>query len=198
MDTPREDVTSRRLVRRGRQLEAATLSWNVVGVAVLAVAAIGAKSVALAGFGLDSVIEIGASSIVLWELAGVDERRQQHALKLIGVAFVALGLYLAVQGTWVLAIGFRPHHSQLGIFWTGATAVAMFALAAGKTKVGRELDNRVLTTEGRVTLVDAILATAVLVGLVLNSLLGWWWADPAAGYLILYYALREAKGSFAH
>ena len=64
--------------------------------------------------------------------------------------------------------------------------------------MGRELGNRVLTTEGRVTLVDAILATAVLVGLVLNSLLGWWWADPAAGYLILYYALREAKGSFAH
>jgi hypothetical protein len=174
-----------------------TLGWNVVGVVVLAFAAIGAKSVALAGFGLDSVIEIGASSVVLWELAGVDEQRQQRALRLIGVAFVALGLHLAVQSTWVLAVGFRPHHSELGILWTSATAFAMFALATGKTRVGRKLSNRVLMTEGRVTLVDAILATTVLAGLVFNALLGWWWADPAAGYLILYYALREAKGSFA-
>jgi len=173
----------------------ATLFWNVAGVIILAIAAVGARSVALAGFGLDSVIEIGASTVVLWELAQVAQTRQRKALRLIGSSFVVLAIYLAVQSTIVLAIGFRPHHSSLGIAWTAMTAAAMFALALGKKKIGTSLDNPVLKAEGRVTLIDAILATAVLAGLTLNALLGWWWADPVAGYVILYYALREARAS---
>lgn len=184
-----------RALRRGRQLEATTLGWNVVGVVILAFAALMARSVALAGFGLDSVIEIGASTVVLWELAGVAHSRQRTALRLIGSSFVALALYLAVQSTVVLVIGFRPRHSTLGIVWTAMTAVAMFALATGKRRVGRSLNNPVVSAEGRVTLIDALLATAVLIGLVLNAFVGWWWADPATGYVILYYALREAHGS---
>src|ERR1700722_1364320 len=183
------------LVRRGRRLEKTTLAWNVVGVGVLSYAALAAQSVALAGFGLDSVIEIGASIVVLWELADVAENRQRRAIRMIGCAFVALSIYLAIQSTVVLVVGFRPHHSPTGIAWTAATAVAMFALARAKATTGRALNNPVLTAEGRVTLIDGILATAVLVGLVLNSLAGWWWADPCAGYVILYYALREARGS---
>jgi divalent metal cation (Fe/Co/Zn/Cd) transporter len=183
------------LLRRGRQLEALTLGWNVVGVAVLAYAAIIARSVALAGFGLDSVIEIGASTVVLWELADVATSRQHRALQMIGSAFVALALYLGAQSTFVLVVGFRPHHSGLGIVWTALTAAAMFALASGKATIGSALDNPVLKAEGRVTMIDGILATAVLAGLVLNTFLGWWWADPVAGYVILYYALREARGS---
>jgi divalent metal cation (Fe/Co/Zn/Cd) transporter len=183
------------LVRRGRRLEKTTLAWNVVGVGVLSYAALAAQSVALAGFGLDSVIEIGASIVVLWELADVAENRQRRAIRMIGCAFVALSIYLAIQSTVVLAVGFRPHHSPTGIAWTAATAVAMFALARAKATTGHALNNLVLTAEGRVTLIDGILATAVLVGLVLNSLAGWWWADPCAGYVILYYALREALGS---
>lgn len=182
-----------RLLERGRRLEYATLGWNVVGIVVLAIAALSARSVALAGFGLDSLIEIGASIVVLWELADVGAERQRRALRMIGAAFVALVVYLAVQSTWVLIAGFHPRHSFLGIAWTAVTAVAMFLLAAGKARTGAALDNTVLCTEGRVTLVDGILASAVLVGLVLNAAAGWWWADPAAGYVLVYYGAREAK-----
>jgi divalent metal cation (Fe/Co/Zn/Cd) transporter len=96
----------------------------------------------------------------------------------------------------VLAAGYHPRHSVLGIVWTALTAVVMFALAAGKARTGRALDNPVLATEGRVTLVDGILAAAVLLGLTLNVALGWWWADPAAGYVLVWYAGREVREIF--
>lgn len=190
------DVARATLLRRGFALEYATLGWNVVGVMVLAVAAWIARSVALAGFGLDSLIEIGASTVVIWELSGTGEQRQRQALRAIGAAFTSLALYLLVQSTWALATGYHPHHSPLGIAWTGITAAAMFALAYGKARTGAALGNPVLRTEGRVTLVDGILAAAVLLGLALNSTLGWWWADPLAGYVLVYYALREAREIF--
>jgi divalent metal cation (Fe/Co/Zn/Cd) transporter len=182
-----------RLLRRGVILEYATLGWNVVGVSVLAITAITARSVALAGFGLDSLIEIGASIVVIWELSGTGEHRQRHALRLIGVAFTLLAIYLTFQSTLVLVTGFHPGHSPTGIAWTAITAVAMFGLAAGKARTGTALNNPVLRTEGRVTLVDAILATAVMAGLVLNTTLGWWWADPVAGYVLVFYAAREVR-----
>ena len=177
-------------------LEGVTLGWNVAGIAVLAVAAAAARSVALAGFGLDSLIEIGASTVVLWELSGTGEDRQRRALRLIGGAFVALAAYLTIQSVLVLVAGYRPGHSVLGIAWTGLTAVAMFVLAAGKARTGKALGNPVLMTEGRVTLVDGILAVAVLAGLVLNAAAGWWWADPLAALVIVFYALREARETF--
>jgi divalent metal cation (Fe/Co/Zn/Cd) transporter len=179
-------------------LEYATLVWNVVGVAVLAWSALSARSVALAGFGLDSLIEIAASVVVVWELTGTDRDRQRKALRLIGAAFVLLALYLVVQGGTVLATGHRAGHSVPGIIWTAVTAVAMFLLAWGKAGTGAALGNVVLCTEGRVTLVDGILATSVLVGLVLNATLDWWWADPAAGFVLVYYATRECAGIFRH
>ncbi|HST66207.1 MAG TPA: cation transporter [Mycobacteriales bacterium] len=180
------------LLRRGRLLEAATLGWNAVGIVVLAIAAAGARSVALVGFGLDSLIEIGASTVVLWELTGTGADRQRRALRLIAAAFLALALYLLVQTVLVLATGFQPRPSPLGITWTALTAAAMFALAAGKNRVGRALGNPVLTAESRVTVIDGILACAVLLGLALNAGLGWWWADPLTGLVIVHYALREA------
>lgn len=121
------------LIRRGLQLEYATLGWNVIGVPSLAIVALESGSAAAAGFGLDSAIEIGASLVVVWELTG----------------------------------------------------------ARGKAVTGRALGNPVLQAEGRVTLVDAALASAVLVGLSLNAALGWWWADPIAGLVIVVYALHE-------
>ena len=184
------------LLRRGFALEYATLAWNVAGIVVLAFAAISARSVALAGFALDSLIEIGASTVVIWELSGAGEDRQRRGLRLIGYAFAALAGYLLVQSTVVLATGYHPHHSVPGIIWTAVTAVVMFALAAGKARTGRALGNPVLVTEGRVTLIDGILATAVLAGLVLNAWLGWWWADPAAGYVLVFYAAREVREIF--
>lgn len=190
-ETPRQT-----LLRRGFALEYVTLGWNVVGIFVLAVAAISAKSVALAGFGLDSLIEIGASTVVIWELSGTGEDRQRRALKLIGVGFALLALYLLVQSTFVLVTSFHPHHSPLGIVWTAITAAAMFALAFGKARTGAALDNPVLKTEGRVTLIDGLLAAAVLISLVLNALAGWWFADPLAGFVLVYYAIREVREIF--
>jgi divalent metal cation (Fe/Co/Zn/Cd) transporter len=187
------------LLRRGLRLEYATLGWNVVGVAVLAVAAVWAGSVALAGFGLDSAIEIGASIVVVRELLGEeDPERERIALRRIGAAFVALAVYVTVQAVVVLASGSHPDTSRLGIAWTAATAVVMAGLAAGKAVTGRRLDHAVLRTEARVTLVDAYLATAVLGGLVLNAVAGWWWADPLAGLVVVAYGIREARNAFGH
>jgi len=191
-----DDAGRAALLRRGFALEYVTLGWNVAGIVVLAIAAITARSVALAGFGLDSLIEIGASAVVIWELSGTDERRQRRALRLIGYAFAALAVYLLVQSTVVLAVGYRPRHSPLGIAWTAVTAAVMFALAAGKARTGRALGNPVLTTEGRVTLIDGILAVAVLLGLALNAGVGVWQADPAAGYVLIGYAGKEVLEIF--
>ena len=191
-----DDQVRARLVRRGFVLEYLTLGWNVAGIIVLAVAAVAARSVALAGFGLDSLIEIGASVVVIWELSGTGEDRQRRSLRLIGYSFSALALYLLVQSTLVLAAGYRPRHSVAGIAWTAVTAAVMFALATGKARTGRALGNPVLRTEGRVTTIDGILAVAVLLGLVLNAAFGWWQADPAAGYVLVYYALREVREIF--
>ena len=190
------DPARQALLRRGFALEYVTLCWNVAGIVVLAIAAVAARSVALAGFGLDSLIEIGASTVVIWELSGSGEERQRRGLHLIGYAFAALAAYLLIQSSVVLATGFHPRHSLPGIAWTAVTAVVMFLLAAGKDRTGRALDNPVLRTEGRVTMIDGILAIAVLLGLTLNAGLGWWWADPVAGYVLVFYAAREVREIF--
>jgi divalent metal cation (Fe/Co/Zn/Cd) transporter len=194
--TALDDQARRALVRRGFALEWATLGWNVAGIIVLSFAAITARSVALAGFGLDSLIEIGASTVVIWELSGTGIERQRLGLRLIGYAFAVLAVYLLVQSTVVLITGYHPRHSLIGIIWTAVTAAVMFTLAAGKARTGRALNNPVLQTEGRVTVIDGVLAAAVLVGLVLNAVAGWWWADPAAGYVLVYYAAREVREIF--
>jgi divalent metal cation (Fe/Co/Zn/Cd) transporter len=194
--TVTDEAARRQLTRCGLALEWATLGWNFAGIIVLAFAALAARSVALAGFGLDSLIEIGASTVVIWELSGTGEERQDRGLRLIGYAFAALALYLLAQSTVVLAVGYRPRHSVPGIIWTAVTAAVMFALAAGKARTGAALDNPVLRTEGRVTVIDGILACAVMIGLILNAAAGWWWADPAAGYVLVYYAAREVRDIF--
>ena len=181
------------LLHRGFVLEYVTLAWNIAGIVILAIAAVSARSVALAGFGLDSLIEIGASTVVIWELSGTGEERQRRGLRLIGYAFAAVAAYLLAQSTVVLATGYHPRHSVLGIAWTSVTAVAMFALAYGKARTGAALGNPVLQTEGRVTLIDGILATAVLLGLTLNAALGWWWADPCRR--IRARLLRRSRGT---
>jgi divalent metal cation (Fe/Co/Zn/Cd) transporter len=192
-----DDAVRGALLRRGFALEYVTLAWNMAGIVILAYAAVSARSVALAGFGLDSLIEIGASTVVIWELSGTGEERQRRGQRLIGYAFAALAVCLLVQSTVVLATGYRPKHSALGIIWTAVTAAAMFTLAAGKARTGRALDNAVLRTEGRVTMIDGILAVAVLGGLALNAALSWWPADPAAGYVLVCYAAREVREIFS-
>ena len=180
------------LRQRGLRLEYATLGWNVVGSVLVLAAAVAARSVALAGFGLDSLIEIVASLVVVCQLQEMHSvERERRALRIIGVAFLLLAVYIAGQSIYVLLSEVRPHHSLLGIVWLALTAAAMFALAAGKRATGRALGNRVLQTEARVTVIDGLLATAVLIGLILNAAIGWWWADPAAAFVIVYYGVLE-------
>jgi divalent metal cation (Fe/Co/Zn/Cd) transporter len=187
-----------RLLQRGLWLEYLTLAWNVVGVVILAIAAFAAHSVALAGFGLDSLIEILASTVVVWQLTDAGGERERTAMRLIGGAFIALAIYIAAQAIYLLATSGRPGASPLGIAWTAVTCLAMLCLAYGKSRTGAALDNQVLKTEGRVTLVDAYLAGAVLVGLVLNAAFGWLWADPIVGFVIVFYGLREGWDALHH
>ena len=188
----------RALLRKGLWLEYATLAWNVVGVLILAGAAIEARSVALAGFGLDSLIEILASAVVVWQLKGAGKGRERAALRIVAVSFVLLAAYIAIQAGYVLWTGARPAPSPVGALWLLATVLAMLALAAGKRAVGRALGNQVLISESRVTLVDARLATSMLVGVGLNVLLGWWQADPISGLVIVIYAAMEARAAWRH
>ena len=187
-------TTARMLLRRGMALEYATLAWNLVGVVVLAVAAVTANSVALAGFGVDSLIEIVASAVVVWQLNGEEgSTRERRALQVIAVAFVLLAIYIAVQTAVTFSSDTHPGHSTLGIVWLAMTVMAMIALAAGKRVTGRQLGNPVLRAESRVTVIDGALAAAVLLGVLLNAALGWWWADPTSALVILFYGLREAR-----
>ena len=180
------------LLKRGLLLEYLTLGWNVVGVIVVILAAYAARSVALAGFGLNSLIEIFASIVVVWQLSGIHLQRERLALRLIGSAFIALVIYIVAQLLYTLFTRTHPTTSIAGIVWTAATLIVMLLLAFGKRNTGQRLQNEVLLTEGRVTLVDAYLAAAVLLGLALNALFGWWWADPLASLVIIYYGIREA------
>lgn len=179
-------------LKQGLLLEYLTLGWNVVGVIIVVVAAYAARSVALAGFALDSLIEIFASVVVVWQLTGINQNRERLALRLIGIAFIALVIYIIAQLLVTLLTGTHPATSVGGIVWIAITFIAMLLLATGKRFIGQKLKNEVLLTEGRVTLVDAYLAGAVLVGLALNALFGWWWADPLASLVIVYYGIREA------
>jgi divalent metal cation (Fe/Co/Zn/Cd) transporter len=184
-------VVQAQLIKRGLLLEYLTLGWNVIGVIIVVAAAYMARSVALAGFGLDSLIEIFASIIVVWQLLGVNQYREQLALRLIGTAFFALALYILAQISVTLLTQTHPAPSIAGILWLAATFIAMLLLAYGKHVTGKQLGNVVLMAEGYVTLIDAYLAGAVLIGLILNALFGWWWADPLASLVIVYYGIRE-------
>ncbi len=184
-------MTNAALLRRGLYLEYLTLAWNVVGVVIVVAAAVAARSVALAGFGLDSLIEIFTSVIVVWQLTGVNQQRERWALRLIGGAFFALAVYILGQEAVTVIAGICPTTSVGGIVWLAATLIAMLLLSQGKRITGRQLGNPVLATEAHVTLIDAYLAAAVLSGLILNAVAGWWWADPLAGLVIVYYGLKE-------
>ena len=186
------------LLRRGLFLEYVTLAWNIVGVAVLAFAALNARSLALAGFGADSLIEILASAVVIWQLKGIGKAREPVALGVIAAAFALLAIYIVTQAAYLFWSGARPSPSIPGMAWLAATVAAMLALAGCKNATGRRLDNQVLISEAGVTKVDAYLAASVLIGISANTLLGWWWADPASSLLIGFYALREARAAWGH
>ncbi len=128
---------------------------------------------------------------MLWELAGSGHHRQRNALRLIAFAFLALACYIAAQSIMVLATRFHAEHSTLGIAWTALTRRPC-SRSQQRSPRGAALDNPVPRTEGRVTYIDGLLAVSVLVGLTLNALADAWWADPLAGFVIVYYGIEES------
>ncbi len=176
------------------QLEYATIGWNV-GEAVLTIGlGIAAASLALVGFGVDSVVEIFASVVVVWHLRSgrVDDRaRTGRALRLVGTAFVALALVLVVVAARDLVTGRRPGESPWGIAYLAVTTVVMLGLAELKRRTARRLGSAPLSSEARMTFLDGLLAAATLAGLALHAAAGWWWADPAAALVVAVAAARE-------
>jgi divalent metal cation (Fe/Co/Zn/Cd) transporter len=185
------------LQKRALALEYATVAWNV-GEAVFTIA-LGslAGSLALIGFGTVSVIEVFASSVVVWHLKTPDDSdhaaRTGLALQLIAGAFAFLSLALIAAGVNDLASGRRAGESPWGIAYLAVTALVMFGLAGLKRETATQLGSEPLTSEATVTFLDGILSAATLAGLALNAYAGWWWADPVAGLLVAVAASNEAR-----
>jgi divalent metal cation (Fe/Co/Zn/Cd) transporter len=183
------------LRRRALLLEYATIAWNV-GEAVLAIA-LGsvAGSLALIGFGTVSVVEVFASSVVVWHLRARDghPHAAARALRLIAGAYVLLSVALIVAGVNDLLSGRRADESPWGIAYLAVAAIAMFTLAVMKRRTATELGSEPLRSEAKITFLDGVLSVTTLVGLALNAWVGWWWADPIAGIIVALAALNEAK-----
>ena len=185
-----------RLQRLGLRLEWATIAWNLGEAVVTVVLGVMAGSIALIAFGLDSLIEVFASSVVVWhvrDLDDLDPHRNRTALRLIAVAFGVLGVSLLVGAVVRLASGQRPEDSPWGIAYVALAAVVMFGLAIWKRRVADALDNAPLRAEAGITFLDGILATSILVALLLTLLFDWWWADPLAAIVVALVALNEAR-----
>ena len=180
-----------RLRRRGFWLEYASLAWMTVEAAVAIISGVIAASIALVGFGLDSVIEFFAAAVVIWQLRGGGEERETRAVHLIGITFFVLAAYLAAASIRDLIGHARPEHSIPGLAVTAAALLVMPGLAIAKRRTGQALSNRTLIADSAETAFCAFTSGAALVGLGLNSWLGWWWADPAAALVIGALAIRE-------
>jgi len=181
--------------RRGIHLEWATNGWNVMEVAVTISLGLQAGSLALIAFGLDSIVEIFASTVVIRNLRDhrndPGDRRVHRSLRLIAVAFWVLAAFLVVISVRGLIRGDRPDSSPLGVAYLGLTAIIMFGLAALKRSTAREFAGETLRAEAAMTFLDGCLATGILIALVLNAGLGWWWADAAAALLVAAFAIKE-------
>lgn len=182
-----------RLRRRGFRLEYATMTWMVAEAIIAITAGVIAASLALVGFGLDSVIELFSAAVVIWqlrgEIAGLD--RETRAIRLVGLTFFALAAYLTAEGIRDLAIRARPEQSVPGLAVTAAALIVMPVLAVAKRRTGHQLGNRTLVADSAETAFCAFTSAAALLGVGLHAWLGWWWADPAAALIIAALAVRE-------
>jgi divalent metal cation (Fe/Co/Zn/Cd) transporter len=184
------------LVRRARFLAALGLAWHVVEAAIALIAGLAAGSIALVGFGADSVVEGGAGVVVLWRFSSsraASEVAERRAQRLIGASFFAIAGYVGVEAVRTLLIGDHPDSSWVGIGLAVVTLATMPALAGAKARVGMKLNSAATRSEGRQNLLCAYLSAALLVGLVANAALGWWWADPAAALVIAIAAVDEGR-----
>jgi divalent metal cation (Fe/Co/Zn/Cd) transporter len=187
-----------RLRRRGFALEYFSVAWMIAEAGVAVTAGIVAGSVALTGFGLDSVIELAAAAIVIWQLRGeaAGQDRDTRAVRLVGVTFFALAAYLTAEGITSLVTAARPAPSPAGLAITAAALAVMPALAVAKLRTGRALGSRTLVADSAETAFCAWTSAAALLGVTLNTAFGWWQADPAAGLVIAALAIREGLETF--
>jgi divalent metal cation (Fe/Co/Zn/Cd) transporter len=189
-----------RLLRRGIRLEWATTGWNLMEVFVTIGLGVAAGSLALVAFGLSSMIEVFASTVVIWHLReGRDPapHRTRLAFKLIATAFFALAAFLFVTSIRSLILGLEPDESPLGIAYLAVTAVVMFTLAGIKRRTARAMDSGPLEAEAAMTALDGFLCIGILSALAANIAIDWWWADAVAALGIGVFAAREGLESLA-
>ncbi len=184
-------------VRRSRQLNRLTIGWNVAEGVIAVTAGALAGSVSLIGFGLDSGIEVSAAVILAWRLAkekhaGCMADFDRRATRLIAVSFALLAAYVGVESVRDLTGRHEPEASIVGIILAGVSLIVMPLLARAKRRLAPVLGSRAAASEANQTSLCALLSAVLLIGLGLNALLGWWWADPAAGILIATLAGIEA------
>lgn len=195
MSVPDISAGRRRVLRRRvRLLVAATITYNIVEAIVALAAGAVAGSVALIAFGLDSLVEVTSAAAVAWQFAAADpQRRERAALRVIAWAFFALAAYVTVEAVRTLVGGAEAEHSTVGIVLLALSVVVMPFLSLAQRWAGRELGSRSAVADSKQTLLCAYLSAVVLAGLVLNSTLGWWWADPIAALVLAGAAVREGR-----
>ena len=182
------------LAKRVRWLVAATITYNVIEAVVALGAGAAASSVALIGFGLDSVIEVSSAAAVAWQFAGRDpEAREKRALRIIAVSFFALAAYVSAESVRALLGRGEAEHSTVGIVLAAVSLAVMPGLSYAQRRAGRELGSRTAVADSRQTLLCTYLSGVLLIGLGMNSLFGWTWADPVAALVIAAVAVKEGR-----
>lgn len=185
-----------RLLRRARRLAWAGIGWHAIEASVAVTAGVLAGSVALVGFGADSLIEAMAGLVVIWRLASARAMAERRAQQLIAVSFYVLSVYIAVEAIDSLATVDRPGASWVGIGLSIVTLATMPPLATAKARVADALGSSATKSESRQTMLCAYMSAGLLVGLGLNALLGWWWADPVTALAIAGVALKEGRDAW--
>ncbi|MHA7189289.1 cation transporter [Arthrobacter sp. MDT2-16] len=185
------------LSRRIRLLVGATISYNIIEAVVAISAGTVASSSALIGFGLDSIVEVLSAAAVAWQFAGRDpETREKTALRLIAFSFFGLAAFVAFDAVRALLGASEPQHSLVGIVLAAASMAVMPFLSWAQRRAGRELGSRSAVADSRQTLLCTYLSGVLLVGLLLNSTLGWSWADPIAALVIAAVAIKEGRDAW--
>ncbi|GAA1018248.1 hypothetical protein Aple_034530 [Acrocarpospora pleiomorpha] len=186
-----------RLRRRIRLLVAATITYNVIEAAVALTAGTIASSAALIGFGLDSVIEVASAAAVAWQFSVADhERREKAALRVIALSFFALAAYVTFDAVRALLGGGEAEHSTPGLILAALSLLIMPFLSYAQRRTGRELGSASAVADSKQTLLCTYLSAVLLVGLALNSLFGWSWADPIAALVIAAVAVKEGRDAW--
>jgi divalent metal cation (Fe/Co/Zn/Cd) transporter len=182
----------RRLGRRAQLLAGASVTYNVIEAAIAISAGLVAGSVALVGFGLDSVVEVSSGLIIVWQFRHrLPEMRERQALRLLALSFFALAAYLSFESIRSLIAGADPHTSPVGIGLAIASLIIMPLLSWAQRRTGKAMGSNAVVADSTQTLLCTYLSAVLLVGLVLNATLGWGWADPLAGLVIAGVAIRE-------